>query len=67
MMQDTIQNRGGNDDIGKRLIPLGKGLCEGENGRYFLVPPGNELVVVGVVGREPMLRSLPAPGQRQDE
>ena len=43
MVQDAVQNGGGNGDIGKNLIPLGKGLVGGENSRCLLVASGNEL------------------------
>jgi hypothetical protein len=43
VMQDTIQDGGGNRDIGKDPIPLGEGLVGGEDGGRFLIPSGNEL------------------------
>ena len=43
VMQDTIQDSGGDGDVGKDLIPLGEGLVGGKDSGRFLVPPGNEL------------------------
>ena len=43
VMQYTIQNSGGDGDVGKDLIPLGEGLVGGKNGGRFLIPSGNEL------------------------
>ena len=43
VMQDTIQDGGGNRDIGKDPIPLGEGLVGGKDGGRFLIPSGNEL------------------------
>ena len=43
VMQDTIQDGGGNGDVGKDLIPLRKGLVGGEYGGGLLIPPGDEL------------------------
>ena len=42
-MQDAVQDSGGNSNVGKDLISLGEGLVGSEYGRYFLIPPGNEL------------------------
>ena len=42
-MQDTIQDGGGNGDIGKDLVPLREHLVGSENGGGFLIPPGNQL------------------------
>ena len=43
VMQDTIQDGGGDGDVGKDLVPLGEGLVRGKDGRCFLIPSGNEL------------------------
>ena len=43
MMQDTIQDGGGNGDVGKDLIPLGEGLIGGEDGGGLLIASGNQL------------------------
>ena len=43
VMQDTIQDGGGNSDIGKNLIPLGEGLIGSEDGGGLLIAPGNQL------------------------
>ena len=43
VMQDTIQDGGGDGDVGKDLVPLGEGLVGGKNGGRFLIPSGNEL------------------------
>ena len=43
VMQDTIQDGGGDGDVGKNLVPLGERLIRGEYGGGFLIPPGNQL------------------------
>ena len=43
VMQDTVQDRGGNGYIGKDLIPLGKGLVGSKDCRGLLIAPGDEL------------------------
>ena len=43
VMQDAIQNSGGNGDVGKDLVPLGEGLARCKDSGRFLVLPGNEL------------------------
>ena len=43
VMQDTVQDRGGNGDIGEDLIPLGEGLVGSKDGRGLLIAPGDEL------------------------
>ena len=43
VMQDTIQDGGGNSDVCKDLIPLGKGLIGSEDGGGLLIPSGNQL------------------------
>ena len=43
VMQDTIQDGGGDGDVGKDLVPLGESLVGGKNGGRFLIPSGNEL------------------------
>ena len=42
-MQNTVQNGGGDGDVGKDLIPLGEGLVGGKDRGRFFIPPGNEL------------------------
>ena len=43
VMQYTIQDGGGDGDVGKDLVPLGESLVGGKNGGRFLIPSGNEL------------------------
>ena len=43
VMQDTIQNGGGNGNVGKDLVPLGEGLVGSEDGGSFLIAPCNQL------------------------
>ena len=43
VMQNAIQDGGGNGDIGKDLVPLGEGLVGDEYGRRFLISSGNQL------------------------
>ena len=43
VMQDAVQDGGGDGDVGKDLVPLGEGLVGGKDGRRLLIPPGNEL------------------------
>ena len=43
VMQDAIQNGGGDGDVGKDLVALGEGLVGGKDGGRFLIPSGNEL------------------------
>ena len=43
VMQDAVQDGGGDGDIGKDLVPLGESLVGGKNGGRFLIPSGNEL------------------------
>ena len=43
VVQDAIQDGGGNGNVGKNLVPLGGNLVRGKYGRCFLVPSGNEL------------------------
>ena len=38
VMQDTIQDSGGDGGVGKDLIPLGEGLVGGKDSGRFLVP-----------------------------
>ena len=42
-MQGTVQDSGGDGDVGKDLVPLGEGLVGGKDGRRLLVPPCNKL------------------------
>lgn len=43
MMQNPVQDGGGDGDIGKYLVPLGEGLVRGKHGGGFLIPSGKEL------------------------
>ena len=43
VMQDTVQDGGGNGDVGKDLVPLGKSLIGSEDGGGLLIAPGNQL------------------------
>ena len=43
VMQDAVQDRGGNGDVGEDLVPLRKGLVGGKNRGGFLIAPGDEL------------------------
>ena len=43
VMQNAVQDSGGDGDVGKDLVPLGEGLVRGKDGRCFLIPSGNEL------------------------
>ena len=43
VMQDTVQDGGGNSDIGKDLVPLGEGLIGSEDGGGLLIASGNQL------------------------
>ena len=43
VMQDAIQDCGGNGDVGKDLVPLGEGLVRGEYGRRLLIPSDDQL------------------------
>ena len=43
VVQNAIQDGGGNGDVCKDLVPLGEGLVRGKNGGCFLIPSGNEL------------------------
>ena len=43
VVQDAIQDGGGNGDVGKDLIPLGESLVGGKNGGRLFVPSGNQL------------------------
>ena len=43
MVQNPVQDSGGNGNVGKDLVPLGEGLVGGKDGGRFLIPPGNEL------------------------
>ena len=38
MMQNTVQDSGGNGNVGKDLVPLGESLVGGKNGGRFLIP-----------------------------
>ena len=43
VMQDTIEDSGGNGDIGKDLVPLGEGLIGREDGGGLLIAACNQL------------------------
>ena len=43
VMQDTIQNSGGDGDVGKDLVPLGESLIGREDGGGLLIASGNQL------------------------
>lgn len=43
VVQDAVQDGGGDGDVGKDLIPLREGLVGGKDGGRLLVPPCNEL------------------------
>ena len=43
VMQDTIQDGGGNGNVSKDLVPLGEGLIGSEDGGSLLIPSGNQL------------------------
>ena len=43
VMQDTIEDGGGNGNVGKDLVPLGEGLIGSEDGGSFLIASGNQL------------------------
>lgn len=43
VMQDAVQDGGGNGDVCKDLVPLEEGLVGGKDGGRLFVPPGNEL------------------------
>lgn len=43
VMQDTVQDGGGDGDVGKDLVPLGEGFVGGKDGRRFFIPSGNQL------------------------
>ena len=43
VMQNPVQDSGGNGDVGKDFVPLGEGLIGSEDGGGLLIPPGNQL------------------------
>ena len=43
VMQDAIQDGGGDGDIGKDVVPLGEGLIGSEDGGGLFISPGNQL------------------------
>lgn len=43
MVEDTVEYSGCNDDVGKDLVPLGKGFVGGKNGRGLFIASGKEL------------------------
>ena len=42
-MQDTVEDSGGDGDIGKDLVPLGECFVGGKDGRGLFIASGNEL------------------------
>ena len=43
VMQDAVQDCGGDGDVGEDLIPLREGLVGSKDGRGLLIAPGDEL------------------------
>ena len=43
VVQDTIQDRSGDGDVGKDFIPLGESLVGSKDGGSFLIASGNQL------------------------
>ena len=43
VMQDTVQDGGGNGDVSEDLSPLGEGLVGSKDGGGLLITPGDEL------------------------
>ena len=43
VMQNAIEDSGGNGDVGKDLVPLREGLIGSEDGGGLLITPGNQL------------------------
>ena len=43
VVQDTIQDGGGDGDVGKDLVPLGESLIGSKEGGGLLIAPGNQL------------------------
>ncbi len=43
VVQDTVENGGGDRNVGKNLVPLGEGFVGGKDGGGFLIPSGDEL------------------------
>ena len=43
MVQNAVQDSGGNGNVGKNLVPLEEGFVGCKNSGRFLVPSGNEL------------------------
>ncbi len=43
VVQDAVENGGGDGNVGKNLVPLGEGFVEGKDSGGFLVLSGNEL------------------------
>ena len=43
VMQDAVQDGGGDGDVGKDLVPLREGFVGGKDGRCFFIPSGNKL------------------------
>ena len=58
-MQDTVEDSGGDGDIGKDLVPLGECFVGSEDGRGLFIASGNELkekIEALAVTEEPKLR-----------
>ncbi len=43
VVQDTVENGGGNCNVGKNLVPLGEDFVGGKDDGSFLIPSGDEL------------------------
>lgn len=43
VVQDAVEDRGGDGDVGKDLVPLRKSFVAGKDCGDLLIPPGNEL------------------------
>ena len=43
VMEDTVQDSGGDGDVGKDLVPLGEGLIGSEDSGGLLIASGNQL------------------------
>ena len=43
VMQDAVENGGGDCNVGKNLVPLGEGFVGGKDGGGFLITSGDEL------------------------
>ncbi len=43
VVQDTVENGGGNSNVGENLVPLGEGFVGSKDGGGFLITSGDEL------------------------